>query len=166
MYYLSGLTCTDENALTKSSIIQYASEKGIAIVFPDTSPRGVDIEGDSDSWEFGKSAGYYLDATEPKWSRNYNMYSYITKELPQLLAEFFPIDITRAGITGHSMGGMGALALFFKNPGMYKSVSAFAPLSNPSANAIGQKAFTNYLGSVENGKEYDPTHLVVNYKGP
>lgn len=137
LYFLGGLTCNDENALTKSNIIQHASEHGLAVVFPDTSPRGIDIEGDSVSYDLGKSAGYYLDATEAKWSTHYNMYSYITKELPELLNEFLPVDVTRAGITGHSMGGLGALNIFLKNPGAYKSVSAFAPISAPTQSPWG-----------------------------
>ncbi|EAR92957.1 S-(hydroxymethyl)glutathione dehydrogenase/class III alcohol dehydrogenase (macronuclear) [Tetrahymena thermophila SB210] len=165
LYYLSGLTCTDENALVKSGFQRYASELGIAVVFPDTSPR-VDIEGDNESWDFGKSAGFYLNATQEKWRKNYNMFTYISEELPKLIGEFFPVDVSRAGITGHSMGGMGALNIFLKNPGKYLSVSAFAPICNPTQCPWGVKAFTNYLGSVEAGKQYDPTELIVQYNGP
>ena len=162
--YLSGLTCTDENAPTKSNIQLYASQLGVSIVFPDTSPRGVPIQGDNDSWDFGVGAGFYVDATEEKWRTNYNMYSYINKELISLISNYFDIDIARLGIMGHSMGGHGALTSYLKNPGLYRSVSALAPVCNPTKTKWGQKAFEGYLGSVEKGKEYDACELIDSQK--
>ncbi|KAL2632414.1 hypothetical protein R1flu_017100 [Riccia fluitans] len=166
LYYLSGLTCTDENVIQKSGIQRPAAEKGIAIVAPDTSPRGLNIEGEADSWDFGVGAGFYLNATQEKW-KNWKMYDYITKELPEVLkANFSELDTSTASITGHSMGGHGALTLYLKNPGMYKSVSAFAPISNPSVVPWGKKAFTGYLGEDKSAWEaYDATCLVKDYKG-
>merc|ERR1711962_676741 len=166
LYYLSGLTCTDENARTKSHFAQEAGRVGLAVVFPDTSPRGVTIEGQDDCYDFGSGAGFYLNATTPDWSKNYKMYDYVTKELPELVAGLFPVDPTRMSITGHSMGGHGALICHLKNPGKYSSVSAFAPICNPTAVPWGEKAFTGYLGSVEAGKDWDATELVKKYKGP
>jgi S-formylglutathione hydrolase len=166
LYYLSGLTCTDENVRTKSHFAQEAGRVGMAVVFPDTSPRGVTIEGADDSWDFGSGAGFYVNATTPKWSKHYKMYDYITKELPAVVAGLFPVDNNKKSITGHSMGGHGAMICHLKNPGMYSSVSAFAPIVNPTAVPWGEKAFTGYLGSVEAGKEYDATELVKKYQGP
>ena len=117
MYYLSGLTCTDENARTKSHFAEAAGRVCLAVVFPDTSPRGIDIEGQDDSYDFGSGAGFYVNATSPKWSKHYNMYDYVTKELPDLVSELFPIDGSRMSISGHSMGGHGALICHLKNPG-------------------------------------------------
>lgn len=166
LYYLSGLTCTDENASTKSGVQRYASEYGIAIVFPDTSPRGVNIPGIADHWDFGIGAGFYLNATEPKYQKHFNMETYITKELPFLLNEYFDLDMSKQGLFGHSMGGHGALVTFLRNPGKYISVSAFSPICNPINCPWGQKAFNEYLGSVEKGKEYDACELMKKYQGP
>ena len=166
LYYLSGLTCTDENARTKAHFAQEASRVGLAVVFPDTSPRGVDIEGQDDSYDFGSSAGFYLNATDAKWSKHYNMYDYVTKELPQLVSTLFPVDPVKKSICGHSMGGHGALIAYLKNPGEYTSVSAFSPICNPTQSPWGEKAFKGYLGSVEAGKQYDATELMSNYDGP
>jgi len=166
LYYLSGLTCSDENARTKAHFAQEAGRVGLAVVFPDTSPRGVNIPGEDDSWDFGSAAGFYVDATAEPWSKHYKMYSYITKELPELIAGLFPVDPDKKSITGHSMGGHGAMVAHLKNPGMYASVSAFSPIANPSAVPWGEKAFTGYLGSVEAGKAYDATELVKTYSGP
>jgi len=167
LYYLSGLTCTDENARTKAHFAQEAGRLGLAVVFPDTSPRPeVAIQGQDDSYDFGSGAGFYVDATEPKWSKNYKMYTYITEELPQLISSLFPVDPVKMSITGHSMGGHGALVAHLKNPGKYSSVSAFAPICNPTVVPWGEKAFTGYLGSVEAGKAYDATELVKSYTGP
>jgi len=163
LYYLSGLTCTDENARTKSHFAQEAGRVGLAVVFPDTSPRGVTIEGQDDSYDFGSGAGFYLNATDPKWSKHYNMYDYVTKELPDLVSKLFAVDGSRMSITGHSMGGHGALISHLKNPGMYTSVSAFSPICNPTKCAWGEKAFTGYLGSVDAGKAYDATELIKNF---
>merc|ERR1712179_433428 len=163
LYYLSGLTCTDENARTKSHFAQEAGSVGLAVVFPDTSPRGVTIEGQDDSYDFGSGAGFYLNATSSKWSKHYKMYDYVTKELPELVSKLFPVDGKRVSIMGHSMGGHGALISHLKNPGKYVSVSAFSPICNPTKCAWGEKAFTGYLGSVEAGKEYDATELIRNF---
>merc|ERR1711963_436238 len=161
LYYLSGLTCTDENARTKSHFAQEAGRVGLAVVFPDTSPRGVTIEGQDDSYDFGSGAGFYLNATTPKWSKHYNMYDYVTKELPDLVSKLFPVDSSRKSITGHSMGGHGALISHLKNPGVYTSVSAFAPICNPTKCPWGDKAFNGYLGSVASGAEHDATELML-----
>lgn len=165
LYYLSGLTCSDENALTKSDFARFASKWGLAVVFPDTSTKEVTIEGDKDTWDFGQGAGFYVDATTEKWRKHYNNYSYITEELPEIVNSTFPVDGRRVSITGHSMGGHGALTIFFKNPGKYKSVSAFSPICNPTQCGWGQKAFIGYLGSVEAGLEYDATELVKKFTG-
>merc|ERR1711936_610175 len=163
LYYLSGLTCTDENARTKAHFAQEAARVGLAVVFPDTSPRGTDIKGQDDSYDFGSGAGFYVNATEEPWAKNYQMYDYVTKELPELINDLFPVDANRKSICGHSMGGHGALISHLKNPGKYTSVSAFAPISNPTKCAWGEKAFTGYLGSVEEGKAYDATELIKDY---
>lgn len=166
LYWLSGLTCTDENFSQKAGGFRAAAARGLAIVMPDTSPRGVTIEGADDSYDFGSGAGFYVDATEPKWKDHYQMYSYVTKELPAVLAATFPTQLTgRAGISGHSMGGHGALTLFLKNPGMYASVSAFAPICSPTTCPWGAKAYEGYLGSVEAGKAHDAVELIGAWSG-
>jgi len=166
LYYLSGLTCSDENARTKAHFAQEAARVGLAVVFPDTSPRGVDVPGQDDSWDFGSAAGFYVDATVEPWSKHYKMYTYITEELPKLVSGLFPVDPVKKSITGHSMGGHGAMVAHLKNPGMFASCSAFSPIVNPTAVPWGEKAFTGYLGSVEAGKAYDATELVKSYSGP
>ncbi|RKF55909.1 S-formylglutathione hydrolase [Erysiphe neolycopersici] len=170
LLFLSGLTCTGNNCAEKGFLQCAASQNGIAVVFPDTSPRGLSIQGEDDSYDFGTGASFYLNATQPPWSANYQMESYITKELPEHLFNNFPeLDASRISITGHSMGGHGALTLFLKNPGMYKSVSAFAPICNPINCPWGKKAFTGYLGAhEENGEEWkmnDATELVKRWNG-
>eukprot|EP01024_Parvocaulis_polyphysoides_P014951 TRINITY_DN1636_c0_g1_i2.p1 TRINITY_DN1636_c0_g1~~TRINITY_DN1636_c0_g1_i2.p1 ORF type:complete len:270 (-),score=12.36 TRINITY_DN1636_c0_g1_i2:478-1287(-) len=167
LYYLSGLTCTDENVIIKSNIQRKASELGIAIIAPDTSPRGLNIEGESDSYDFGVGAGFYLNATQPKW-KNWRMYEYIVQELPALLAQELPqLDTNRASICGHSMGGHGALIIGLKNVDLYKSISAFAPICNPINVPWGQKAFSNYLGEDKSEwHQYDATELMKAYEGP
>jgi len=120
LYYLSGLTCTDENARTKGAWAAAAQESGLIAVFPDTNPRGVDIPGQDDSYDFGSGAGFYVDATVDPWNKHYKMYTYITKEVPALVSALFPVDLKRSGISGHSMGGHGALTIHLKNPGVYK----------------------------------------------
>ncbi|CAN7943268.1 unnamed protein product [Ixodes pacificus] len=166
LYWLSGLTCTEQNFIQKAGAQKYASELSLAIVCPDTSPRGCNIEGEEDSWDLGTGAGFYVDATQGKWKENYKMYSYVTKELPSLM-ENFPVDTKRQGIFGHSMGGHGALTCALKNPGMYKSVSAFAPICNPVDCPWGKKVFSNYLGDDQKAwEEHDATCLVQKYKGP
>ncbi|XP_072978763.1 S-formylglutathione hydrolase [Typha angustifolia] len=161
LYWLSGLTCTDENFITKSGAQRMASAKGVALVAPDTSPRGLNIEGEADSWDFGVGAGFYLNATNEKW-KNWRMYDYIVKELPKVLSENFDqLDTSCASISGHSMGGHGALTIYLKNLDKYKSVSAFAPIVNPVKCPWGQKAFSNYLGNSQlDWEEYDATCLV------
>ncbi|KAM1306649.1 hypothetical protein ACFX2H_009005 [Malus domestica] len=164
LYWLSGLTCTDENFITKSGAQCVASSEGVALIAPDTSPRGLSIEGEADSWDFGVGARFYLNATQEKW-KNWRMYDYVVKELPQLLNEIFSqLDTSRASISGHSMGGHGALTIYLKNLDKYKSVSAFAPIVNPANCPWGQKAFSNYLGGNKTDwEEYDATSLVKKF---
>ncbi|WOK96019.1 hypothetical protein Cni_G04726 [Canna indica] len=164
LYWLSGLSCTDENFIIKSGAQRAASSEGIALVAPDTSPRGLNIEGEADNWDFGVGAGFYLNATAEKW-KNWRMYDYVVKELPKLLSENFEqIDTSRASISGHSMGGHGALTIYLKNLEKYKSVSAFSPIVNPTNCPWGQKAFSNYLGSNKSDwEEYDATLLIGKY---
>jgi len=169
LYWLSGLTCNDENFITKAGAQKAAAHYGLALVCPDTSPRGAGIEGETESWDFGVGAGFYVDATEPKWSKFYNMYTYITVELPALLKEKFShlLLTEKSSIFGHSMGGHGALSLALKNAGKYKSASAFAPISNPINCPWGKKAFTGYLGTdQEKWKQYDSSYLAHSYSGP
>jgi len=167
LYWLSGLTCTEQNFITKAGAFKVASELNLIVVCPDTSPRGCDIEGEGDSWDFGTGAGFYVDSTEPKWSTNYRMYSYVTKELPNLIESNFKTIKGSRGVFGHSMGGHGALICALKNPGFYKSVSAFAPICNPMKCPWGEKAFTGYLGNdKETWKKYDACELAPSYSGP
>ena len=153
VYFLSGLTCTEENFTVKAGAQRFAAECGLALVVPDTSPRGVDIPGAKDSDFLGSGAGFYVNATQSPWSAHYRMYDYVSKELPELVESSFPIDPARRGICGHSMGGHGALVIALRNPGRYQSVSAFAPISNPSASPWGRAAFAAYLG--EEGHQWD-----------
>lgn len=167
LYWLSGLTCTEQNFITKAGAQRTAAEQGIMIVAPDTSPRSCGVQGEDDSYDFGSGAGFYVDATEENWKTNYRMFSYVTKELPALIASNFPVLPEKQSVFGHSMGGHGALICFLKNPGLYKSVSAFSPICNPVQCPWGQKALAGYLGSdKETWKEYDATELVKNYDGP
>ncbi|KAI9804883.1 MAG: hypothetical protein M1825_001252 [Sarcosagium campestre] len=169
LFYLAGLTCTGDNCAEKGFFQHGARKRGIAIVYPDTSPRGLKIEGEDDAYDFGSGAGFYVDATQEPWSKGYKMYSYITKELPKaLFSQFKELDGSRTSITGHSMGGHGALILFLKNPGLYKSVSAFAPIANPINCPWGQKAFKGYFGEEQQSMwaEHDATELVKSWKGP
>jgi len=167
LYWLSGLTCTEQNFIIKSGFQRYAAEENLIVVGPDTSPRGQNIEGEDDDYDFGSGAGFYVDATEEKWKTNYRMYSYVTKELPKLVEANFPIIPDARSISGHSMGGHGALICALKNPGFYKSVSAFAPIANPTKGKWGQKCFTGYLGSnTKDWEQYDSTLLVAKYNGP
>jgi len=166
LFYLAGLTCTGDNGAEKGFFQSKASEKGIAVVYPDTSPRGLDIAGEDESYDFGSGAGFYVDATKDPYSKGYKMYSYITDELPKaLFSHFKELDSSRVSITGHSMGGHGALTLYLKNPGMYRSVSAFAPIANPSNCPWGQKAFSGYFGEDQKSKwsEHDATELLPKY---
>lgn len=167
IYWLSGLTCTEQNFITKSGFQQFAAKHGVIVVAPDTSPRGCNIEGEDDSWDFGTGAGFYVDATEEKWKSHYRMYSYITKELPPIIEANFPVECGNQSIMGHSMGGHGALICHLKNPGMYKCVSALAPICNPSQCPWGHKAFEGYLGSDRSSwTKYDACELVKSYSGP
>jgi len=147
LWYLSGLTCTHANVTEKGEFRAACAEAGIIFVAPDTSPRGEGVPDDSEgAWDFGLGAGFYVDATTTPWSANYRMWSYVTEELPALVAEHFPVDLDRQGITGHSMGGHGALTVALRHPGRFRSVSAFAPIVAPSHVPWGDKALSNYLG--------------------
>ena len=146
LWFLSGLTCTHENAMVKAGAQGWAAEQGIALVFPDTSPRGEGVAND-EAFDLGQGAGFYVDATQAPWSAHFQMETYIAEELPALLAEQFPLDMDRQAITGHSMGGHGALTLAMKLKGRFRSVSAFAPICNPIESEWGQKQFSAYLGS-------------------
>ena len=169
LYYLSGLTCTEENFMIKAGAQRYAAEYGIITVAPDTSPRNTGIEGENQDLDYGSGASFYVDATEEPWRSHYQMYSYIVQELPTLIAEHFPIQPERQGIFGHSMGGHGALVCALRNPDRYKSVSAFAPIVAPLRSSWVDKAFTKYLGlDRESWRSYDASELVLtaNYKRP
>ena len=151
LLYLAGLTCNEETFMAKAGAQRLAAELGLALIAPDTSPRGAKVPGEADSWDFGVGAGFYLDATQPPWARHWRMESWLTAELLPLLASALPIDARRIGIFGHSMGGHGALTLALRHPGLFKSVSAFAPICAPSHCPWGRKAFTGYLGADESG---------------
>ena len=160
LWYLSGLTCTHENAMTKAGAQAHAAEFGVALVFPDTSPRGEGVA-DDEAYDLGQGAGFYVDATQDPWAAHFKMYTYITQNLRGLVAASFPIDEERMGITGHSMGGHGALTLAMRNPDVYRSVSAFAPIANPSASEWGQKQLRAYLGEVpDKWAQHDATALL------
>ena len=144
--YLAGLTCTEETFVIKAGAQRMAAKLGMALLAPDTSPRGLGLSGEDDDWDFGSGAGFYLDATQEPWSDHYRMYSYVIGELRELVMSEFPLDPGRQGIFGHSMGGHGALTIGLKHPELYRSISAFAPICAPSLCPWGQKAFSNYLG--------------------
>ena len=144
--YLAGLTCTEETFPTKTGAQRMAAELGLALLAPDTSPRGLNLQGEDDSWDFGSGAGFYLDATRAPWNQGYAMYRYITEELSRLVLQNFPVDGERQGIFGHSMGGHGALTIHLRRPQQYRSVSAFAPIAAPMRCPWGEKAFSLYLG--------------------
>jgi len=166
VYFLAGLTCTEETFAIKAAALQSAAALGLMLVAPDTSPR-VRLPGDDAAWDFGLAAGFYVDATLAPWSRHYRMYSYVADELPTLVAEHFPAERRRQSIMGHSMGGHGALVIALRNPGQYRSVSAFAPVSAPSQVAWGQKAFAGYLGANRDAwLQYDATALVARARAP
>lgn len=159
LYWLSGLTCNDENFTTKAGAQRVAAELGIALVMPDTSPRGEDVADDA-GYDLGKGAGFYLNATQQPWASHYRMYDYLRDELPALIAAEFDVG-DRCGISGHSMGGHGALIMALKNPGMFTSVSAFAPIVNPTQVPWGQKAFSHYLGEdADTWQEWDSCALM------
>jgi S-formylglutathione hydrolase len=164
IYWLSGLTCTDDNFVQKAGAQQYAADAGVAIVCPDTSPRGEDVPGDPNkAWDFGLGAGFYVNATQAPWSKNYQMYDYVTKELPNLLKNSdLPLDTDNCSIMGHSMGGHGALTIALKNPGKYRAVSAFSPIASPMNCPWGEKALGNYIGSNKaDWEQYDTCALVA-----
>lgn len=169
LYFLSGLTCTDDNVMTKSGIQRAAAKHGIAIVAPDTSPRGDAVKevAHPDEYDMGEGAGFYVDATEPQYKEHFNMYSYVVKELPDLITSNFNVSPTLKSVFGHSMGGHGALVTAMKNPGMFTSCSAFSPICNPSACPWGVKAFTGYIGSDQTKwAKYDASKLIEKYSGP
>ncbi|NBT31283.1 MAG: S-formylglutathione hydrolase [Rhodobacteraceae bacterium] len=167
LWFLAGLTCTHENAMTKAGAQQWAAEQGIALVFPDTSPRGEGVPND-DAYDLGQGAGFYLNATQDPWAKRFRMWDYITDELPKIVTRNFAVDEDRQAITGHSMGGHGALTLAMKLPGRFRSVSAFSPICHPTQSDWGRKQFTAYLGSVEAGEAHDATLLMreVGFDGP
>lgn len=161
VYFLSGLTCTDDNVRVKAGAQRYASELGLALVMPDTSPRGDNVADEPDRYDLGKGAGFYVNATQAPWSRHYHMYDYVTKELPALVDSELPIIPDLKSITGHSMGGHGALICALKNPGAFRSVSAFAPVCNPVQCGWGEGCFGAYLGNDrEAWRSYDATELI------
>ncbi len=162
LYWLSGLTCTDENFVAKAGAQRYAAEQGLAIVAPDTSPRGEGVPDDPDgSYDFGLGAGFYVNATKPPWDRHYRMYDYVVDELPTLINSQFPVDPHRVGVFGHSMGGHGALTIALRNPDRYRCVSAFSPVCSPMNCPWGEKALSNYIGDdSEDWSQYDTTALV------
>lgn len=164
LYYLAGLTCTEENFTVKAGAQRVAAELGIALIAPDTSPRGLGYPGESDAYDFGVGAGFYVDATEDPWRNGYRMYSYISEELPALINASFPVDAARVGIFGHSMGGHGALTIALRNPRRYRSVSAFAPIVSPMRCPWGEKALTFYLGGNRTAwRDYDATALIEDH---
>ena len=162
LYWLSGLTCSDENFMQKAGAHRLAAELGLTIVAPDTSPRGADVPGDPDgAWDFGLGAGFYLHATQEPWARNFRMHDSVVQELPALIEANFPVSDKR-GISGHSMGGHGALVCALRNPGRYQSLSAFAPIVNPMACPWGEKAFSRYLGDDRSRwREWDACALIA-----
>ena len=169
LVWLSGLTCTEENFITKAGAQRVASELGLAILAPDTSPRGLGYAGEDDAYDFGSGAGFYVDATQAPWKKGYRMYSYVLEELLPLVAANFPVRDDQVGISGHSRGGHGALTIALKNPARFKSVSAFSPIVAPSQVPWGEKALTGYLGSDrKTWAEYDATALLASrgWKGP
>jgi len=169
LYWLSGLTCTEENFITKAGAQRLAAELGLAIVAPDTSPRGLGYPGEDDAYDFGTGAGFYVDATAAPWVRGYRMYSYVAEELPALIASAFPVDPSRTGIFGHSMGGHGALTIALKNAALFRSASAFAPICSPMRCPWGEKALAGYLGDDRAAwAQYDATALIESrgWKGP
>ena len=167
LIYLAGLTCNEETFMTKAGAQRLAASLGLALIAPDTSPRGANLAGETESWDFGLGAGFYLDATQMPWSTHYRMESYITDELLPLLGAILPIESGRIGIFGHSMGGHGALTLALRHPGLFKSVSAFAPICAPSQCPWGHKAFTGYLGpDITQWARHDASALMASQSTP
>ncbi|MGS0893672.1 S-formylglutathione hydrolase [Burkholderia stagnalis] len=167
LFYLAGLTCTEETFAIKAGAQRFAAQHGVALVAPDTSPRGAGAPGETDAWDFGVGAGFYVDATEAPWSAHYRMESYVTGELREIATAELPIDGARLGIFGHSMGGHGALTLALRHPGLYRSVSAFAPIAAPTRCPWGEKAFSGYLGADRDAwKQHDASELVARADAP
>ncbi|MBO9409150.1 S-formylglutathione hydrolase [Shimia sp. R9_1] len=164
IWYLSGLTCTHENAMVKAGAQQWAAEQGVALVFPDTSPRGEGVA-DDPAYDLGQGAGFYVNATQKPWAPHYNMWDYIAEDLPSFLQEEFPVDLSRQSIMGHSMGGHGALTLAMSLPGRFRSVSAFAPIANPTAADWGRKQLSAYLGDDEAAWAAHDATLLMREKG-
>jgi S-formylglutathione hydrolase len=166
VFYLAGLTCTEETFPMKGGAQRYAASEGLILISPDTSPRGARVPGESDAWDFGTGAGFYIDATTEQWSKHYRMYSYM-RELRMLVTKHLPVDGERIGIFGHSMGGHGALMLALRRPDVFRSVSAFAPIAAPSLAPWGKKAFGGYLGeNTADWEKYDSSVLMANLKTP
>jgi S-formylglutathione hydrolase len=164
IWYLSGLSCTHENAMVKAGAQAWAAEQGVALIFPDTSPRGPGVPND-DAFDLGQGAGFYVNATESPWAQNFRMWDYITEELPRLLFSAYPLDEGRQAIMGHSMGGHGALTIAMSFPGRFRSVSAFAPIANPVASDWGRKQFTAYLGADEGKWAAHDASLLMKKRG-
>jgi S-formylglutathione hydrolase len=163
LYFLSGLTCNWANVTEKGGFQRAAADLGVAVVCPDTSPRGENVYDAEDRWDLGKGAGFYVDADREPWSEHYRMYSYVTEELPQVVGQNFDVDTSRQSVTGHSMGGHGALVVGLRNPQMYRSISAFAPVVAPTQVQWGEDAFGAYLSSREDWSKYDATELVAKH---
>ncbi|MBO1318230.1 S-formylglutathione hydrolase [Acanthopleuribacter pedis] len=167
LYWLSGLTCTEENFMIKAGAQRYAAEHGVMLVVPDTSPRNTGIPGEDTRYDMGSGAGFYLNATNEPWSKHYQMYDYVADELPKIIEEQFNARPDAASIFGHSMGGHGALVLSLRNPGKYRSVSAFSPICAPTQVAWGQQAFKNYLGEdTSTWSQYDAVALLEKAENP
>jgi S-formylglutathione hydrolase len=161
LFYLAGLTCTEETFPIKAGAQRYAAQHGLALIAPDTSPRGAGVPGETDAWDFGVGAGFYVDATREPWAKHYRMYSYVRDELREAVSANLPVEGERVGIFGHSMGGHGALVLALRNPDVYRSVSAFAPIAAPTRCPWGEKAFSGYLGDDRDAwRQYDASELV------
>jgi S-formylglutathione hydrolase len=166
LFYLAGLTCTEETFMTKAGAQRFAAEEGVILIAPDTSPRGANVPGEAESWDFGVGAGFYLDATQEPWAKHYRMESYL-HELRALVLDQSPVDGSRIGIFGHSMGGHGALTLALRRPDLFRTVSAFAPIAAPMRCPWGKKAFTGYLGSDEaTWAQHDASALMANSRTP
>jgi S-formylglutathione hydrolase len=166
LYFLSGLTCNEEIFMTEAQAQAHAKKYEVIIVVPDTSPRDTGIAGEDDTYDLGSGAGFFVDATDAKWSKHYQMYSYVTRELRELVESTLPIDTSKRGIFGHSVGGHGALVLGMRNPDLYQSISAFAPICAPTLGPWGQKAFTAYLGTDSSAwAKYDANELVKKFSG-
>ena len=164
LWYLSGLTCTHENAMVKAGAQGWAAEHGIAVVFPDTSPRGADVADDA-AFDLGQGAGFYVDATQAPWASHYRMWSYVTEDLPRVLIHNFPIDESRQALSGHSMGGHGALTIAMTYPERFASVSAFAPIANPTGSDWGRKQFDAYLGADDRARAAHDSTLLMRARG-